>query len=162
MVVCFRLSNMQLTLCSTKWSHLLHSVPVILNRFEHLYLFIIRYILWYRNGLFSGMLMLLFILMLVQLLVTYFMMIKNDCLIQLPNHTHTQTHTHAHTHTFNGPLSRTTWVSWYQKGKNDQDFTEARDSEWQWRQLGHMQVCTLLQTDNHSSCLLYTSPSPRD
>ena len=31
------------------------------------------------------------------------------------------------------------------------DFTEARVSEWQWHQLGHMQVCTLLQTDNHSS-----------
>jgi len=30
-------------------------------------------------------------------------------------------------------------------------FTEARDSEWQWHQLGHMQVCTLLQTDNHVS-----------
>jgi len=25
------------------------------------------------------------------------------------------------------------------------------DSEWQWHQLGHMQVCTLLQTDNHAS-----------
>jgi len=31
------------------------------------------------------------------------------------------------------------------------DFTEARDSEWQWHQLGHMQVCTALQTDNHTS-----------
>ena len=31
------------------------------------------------------------------------------------------------------------------------DFAEARDSEWQWHQLGHMQVCTWLQTDNHSS-----------
>jgi len=41
-------------------------------------------------------------------------------------------------------------VSWYQKGKTNLDFTEARDSEWQWHQLGHMQVCTLLQTDNHS------------
>jgi len=40
-------------------------------------------------------------------------------------------------------------VSWYQKGKTNLDFTEARDSEWQWHQLGHMQVCTLLQTDNH-------------
>jgi len=38
-------------------------------------------------------------------------------------------------------------VSWYQKGKTNLDFTEARDSEWQWQQLGHMQVCTLLQTD---------------
>jgi len=25
------------------------------------------------------------------------------------------------------------------------DFTEARDSEWPWHQLGHMQVCTSLQ-----------------
>ena len=24
------------------------------------------------------------------------------------------------------------------------------DSEWQWHQLGHMQVCTSLQTDNHA------------
>jgi len=31
------------------------------------------------------------------------------------------------------------------------DFTEARDSERQWHQLGHMQVCTSLQTDNHAS-----------
>jgi len=31
------------------------------------------------------------------------------------------------------------------------DFTEARDSECQWHQLGHMQVCSLLQTDNHTS-----------
>ena len=39
-------------------------------------------------------------------------------------------HTHTHTHT---------------------PFTEARDSEWQWHQLGHMQVCTSLQTGNHAS-----------
>jgi len=45
-------------------------------------------------------------------------------------------------------------VSRYQKGKINLDFTEARDSEWQWHQLGHMQVCTSLQTDNHAS----TSP----
>ena len=61
------------------------------------------------------------------------------------------THTHTHTHTFNGPLSGTTRVSRYQKGKNNLDFTEARDSEWQWHQLGHMQVCTSLQADNHAS-----------
>jgi len=42
-------------------------------------------------------------------------------------------------------------VSRYQKGKTDPDFTEARDSEWQWHQLGCMQVCTLLQTENHAS-----------
>jgi len=57
----------------------------------------------------------------------------------------------THTHPFNGPLSGTTCVSRYQKGKTSLDFTEARDSEWQWHQLGHMQVCTLLQTDNHAS-----------
>jgi len=42
-------------------------------------------------------------------------------------------------------------VSWYQKGKTNLDFTEARDSEWQWHQLDHMQVCASLQTDNHAS-----------
>ena len=52
---------------------------------------------------------------------------------------------------FNGLFSRTTWVSRYQKGKTNLDFTGARDSEWQWHQMGHMQVCTLLQTDNHAS-----------
>jgi len=36
-------------------------------------------------------------------------------------------------------------VSWYQKGKTNRDFTEARDSEWQWHHLGCMQVCTSLQ-----------------
>ena len=60
-------------------------------------------------------------------------------------------HTHTHTHPFNSPFSDTTQVSWYQKGKTNLDFTEARDSEWQWHQLGHMQVCTSLQTDNHAS-----------
>ena len=61
-------------------------------------------------------------------------------------HTHTRTHTR-----FNGPISGTTQVSRYQKGKTNLDFTEARDSEWQWHQLGHMQVSTSPQTDNHAS-----------
>jgi len=83
-------------------------------------------------------------------------------------------HTHARAHPFNGPLSGTTpRVGRYQKGKTNLDFTEARDSEWQWHQLGHMQVwygmvnadlysaiitkvsnaqvCTSLQSDNHAS-----------
>jgi len=55
------------------------------------------------------------------------------------------------THPFNGPLSGTTRASQYQKGETNLDFTEARDSEWQWHQLGHMQVRTSLQTDNHTS-----------
>jgi len=59
--------------------------------------------------------------------------------------------THTHTHPFNGRFSGTTQVSRYQKGKINLDFSEARDSEWQWYQLGHMQVCTLLQTDNYTS-----------
>jgi len=42
-------------------------------------------------------------------------------------------------------------VSQYQKGKTNLDFTEARDSEWRWHQLGNMQDCTSLQTDNHAS-----------
>jgi len=36
-------------------------------------------------------------------------------------------------------------VSQYQKGKTNLDFTEARDSEWQWHQLGHT-----VQTGNHA------------
>jgi len=43
----------------------------------------------------------------------------------------------------------------HQKGKtrkvNQSGFTEARDSEWQWHQMGHMQICALPQTDNHAS-----------
>ena len=64
---------------------------------------------------------------------------------------HARTHAHTHTHTFNGPFSGTSWVSQYQKGETNLEFNEARDSEWQWHQLGHMQVCTSLQTDNHAS-----------
>ena len=48
-------------------------------------------------------------------------------------------------------LSRTIWVSQYQKGKTNLDFIEARDSKWHWHKLGNMQVCTLLQTDNQAS-----------
>jgi len=72
--------------------------------------------------------------------------------------TNTALHCHPQTqqqqqqqHTFNGLFSGTTQVSKYQKGKTNLDFTEARDSEWQWYQLGYMQVCTSLQTDNHAS-----------
>jgi len=59
--------------------------------------------------------------------------------------------THTHTHPFNGLFSGNTQVSRYQKGKTNLDFTEARDSELQWHQLDHMQVCTSLQADNHAS-----------
>ena len=65
----------------------------------------------------------------------------------------TRYYSQPHTHPFNGPFSGTTWVSQYQKGKTNLDFTEATDSEWQWHQLGHMQVCTSFQTNNHASTL---------
>ena len=42
-------------------------------------------------------------------------------------------------------------MSRYQKGKTNLDFTEARDSERQWHHLGHTQICTSLQTNNHAS-----------
>jgi len=58
---------------------------------------------------------------------------------------------HTDTHPFNGPLSGTTRVGRYQKGKTNLDFTEARDSEWQWHQLGYMHICTSLQRDNHAN-----------
>ena len=62
-------------------------------------------------------------------------------------------HTRLHT-----PIVRTTRVSRYQKGKTNLDFTEARDSEWQWHQLGRMQVCTSLQTDNNASTQFFYRP----
>ena len=63
------------------------------------------------------------------------------------------TYVHTHTHlTALCPGLPVTRVSRYQKGKTSLDFTEA--NEWQRHQLGHMQVCTSLQTDNHAD----TSP----
>jgi len=53
---------------------------------------------------------------------------------------HTEIHSYTHTHPFNGPFSGTTWVSRYQNGKTNLDFTEARDSEWQWHQLGQLNL----------------------
>ena len=68
--------------------------------------------------------------------------------LQQTAHAYFLTHTH---NPFNGPFSRTTRVSWYQKGKTNLDFTEARDSEWQWHRLDHMQVCISLQPEDHAS-----------
>ena len=65
---------------------------------------------------------------------------------RLPSHPQ-----HTHTHPFNSPSSGTTRVSRYQKSKTNLDFTEARETEWQWHHLGRMQVCTSLQRDNHAS-----------
>jgi len=63
-------------------------------------------------------------------------------------------------HPFNGPLSGTTRVNQYQKGKTNLDFTEARHGEWQSHQVGHMQVCILLHTDNHVSAQFFTGRMP--
>ena len=54
------------------------------------------------------------------------------------------------THPFNSPFSGTTRGSRHQKGKTNLDLTEARDYEWQWHQMGRMQVCTSLQIDSHA------------
>jgi len=56
---------------------------------------------------------------------------------------------HTHTH-LTALFSGTTQVSRYQKGKPIWILVK-QDSEWQWYQLGCMQVCISLQTDNHSS-----------
>ena len=65
---------------------------------------------------------------------------------------HAHTHAHTHTHTrltalFPGLPGR----AGNKNVKTNVDFTEARDSEWQRHQPGHMQVCISLQTDNHAS-----------
>ena len=107
----------------------------------------------------------------------------------LTRYTQTRTHIHRHTRQHSSPSPCTVIVFWtsttrphthtrarltvlrpwlpgcmsrFQKGKTNLDFTAARDSEWQWHQLGHMQVCTSLQTDNHASSSplkFYTSSS---
>jgi len=54
--------------------------------------------------------------------------------VDLLQDTHTQTLTHL------SPFPGPTQVSRYQRGKTSLDFTGARDSEWQWHQLGYTQV----------------------
>jgi len=48
----------------------------------------------------------------------------------------------THTHPFDGPFSRKVKTIW---------IILKQDSEWQRHQLGHMQVCTSPQTDNHAN-----------
>jgi len=52
----------------------------------------------------------------------------------------------THTNPFNGPLSGTTQVSQYQKGKTNLETVSGSGIR-----RGHMQVSTSLQTDNHAS-----------
>ena len=65
-----------------------------------------------------------------------------------------------HTHTFNGPFSGNTQVSWYQKGKTNLDFTEARDSEWQWHQLGKSAPRSRQITMQHPTTQFFTGRVP--
>jgi len=67
------------------------------------------------------------------------------------------THTHTHTNYFTALLdfvcdSPDVPAAGSRKVKpgryNQSGFTGARDSEWYWHQLGHMQICTLTQTHN--------------
>jgi len=49
-------------------------------------------------------------------------------------------------------------VSQYQKGKTNLDFTEARDSEWQWHQLGHntsLHLAPDRQPHQHPTTLMF-------
>jgi len=64
---------------------------------------------------------------------------------------------------FNGLFSWTTWVSWHQKRKPFWILMK-QVMEWQWHQLGCMQViCSLLQTCNHNSIctgqMLFLTPN---
>jgi len=60
----------------------------------------------------------------------------------------------VHTHPFNGPFSGTAgWAGTL--SKTNLDFTEARDSEWQWHQLGHMQVQFLKSSSFKAAKELY-------
>jgi len=69
--------------------------------------------------------------------------------VRLTEHTHTHAHAHTHTHPFNSLCPGLPGWAGTRKVKPNLDFTEARDSDWQWHQLGHMQVCTSLPTALH-------------
>jgi len=60
--------------------------------------------------------------------------------------------THAHTTVLQPSwiLSGTTQVSRHQKGNTNLDLLE-EETEWQWHQMGHMQICSLTKTHNHAT-----------
>ena len=64
----------------------------------------------------------------------------------------------------NGPLSGTTRVSRYEKGKTNLDFTEARDSEWQWHQLhgpyASLHLASDRQPGQHPTTQIFTGRMP--
>ena len=63
----------------------------------------------------------------------------------------------THTHPFNSPFYGTTRVSRYQKGKTNQDFTGARDSEWQWKKFRADIAGFFVATSRRHIVLVYTS-----
>ena len=73
-------------------------------------------------------------------------------------------HTHTHlTALFPGlPRSASEQVSRYQKGKTNLDFSEARDSKWQWHQLGYMRLHLApdRQPHQHPTTLFFTGRIP--
>ena len=76
----------------------------------------------------------------VGLISSHLLFFKNSCQTQLCTkfiHIHTRTRLTALCPGLPG------WAG-TRKVKTNLDFTEARDSKWQWHQLGHMQVCTSL------------------
>ena len=73
--------------------------------------------------------------------LTKLIIVSKKALYLIRSH-RSKTH-YTHTHPFDSPFSGTIQVSRYRKGKTNLDFTEAKDDERQWHQLGHMQVCTV-------------------
>ena len=73
-------------------------------------------------------------------------------------------HTHTHlTALFPGlPRSAGEQVSRYQKGKTNLDFSKARDSKWQWHQLGYMRLHLApdRQPHQHPTTLFFTGRIP--
>ena len=65
--------------------------------------------------------------------------------------THARTHTHTHSRLMVLFPALPRWASTRKVKPIWILLKQGADSEWQWHQLGHMQVCTLLQTDNHTS-----------
>ena len=79
-------------------------------------------------------------------------------------HAHTHTHTHTHTHMHIRLMALCPGLrKWAGTRKVKPIWILLKQetvSGRQWHQLGHMQVCTLLQTDNHASTppLIYVPP----
>jgi len=81
---------------------------------------------------------------------TYYNSLRKRCDMIHFQHKNTSiniTHTHTHLTAFFPGLPK--WAG-TRKAKPIWILLK-QDSEWQWHQLEHMQVCTSLQTDNHAS-----------